>query len=1201
MKDLRDTVKESVNEQLKDVEQSISNLSRAQIVSMIASILKNIDNSNVQAPNKELQNIENFLVAQQGVVVVNSEDDLERKKYLKQFLKRSFKYLEHKKGIDINSLGDLKSRIDAFQIYLDDISSKDINLVLRNVCKLFNLLSVEKDIDKIKECLKEYPPNQNELACEGGTWVRTNQQIEKLSVPDYIRPFLNAYNSFLDRSANILKDDVQVGNHIHLKPFLEYCFGFRTDNSIKDPNLHSPKDEVDPYKMQKILKEFASNFRYLFLDQYQDQEYFLIVAEMSKNISDPNFNWNDFGSALQNAGIESIYDLMNENGSFDQNKFLETVGKIRLKQVAGFKRLCSEHLNPLQDQQTMDLKDDSSPQSGSDNEDVINGDTKNEAKILAQKITIPDQQLEALDELWALSYLKNRGDSHILFIRAIYDLGKSLSKENGYEKSKQKYFFNTQQFLNSISNSVPEEQKFKIGDIVDRLDNDKFKYLTIAAYLQGLISGSQFSFDLRQDRSIEKEVLTVAIDYDFDKVLLKLPTIADAQANLVNINIGSRRDGLLNFAARRGSKKIVKMLLDKGSDVNKRNAVGIIPLMDACAYGHIEVVQLLDNSDYFIVDNRGYTALQYAAIRGDAKIVELLMRKYVTSNNLGIKGQVKSAFLSALKEGNFDVAEVILDKVDKKDFDINTLTGDTGLNALGYAVSNGNVDFARKLIDFGADVNYVLNLIDGDASIINLASAGKSKEMVELLLKSGCDIRQKDSDGSTPLHCAIQGGSVDIVNFLINNGANPLEKDNNGDTAIHHAVFSGKVNFIDPLLIGNVGIDTKNNAGYTPLEIACSSENVGLDIINKLIDQGADLEVRNVNGQNLIDISLNKDIVALLLNRGAHIDQKSNLYTACKFGDVLMARLLIARGARVNVEHYTNPDGIAFVFDDNAESELIYDNQVAGNYKSLIEKLLTGTQELICAVESGNIDKVKKYIKEGAVINARGINGKTVLETAMEKNYPEIVELLQVTKLLFDAIKDGDLEKVNQCIARGAIVDAMDENGNTALDSAFINGNMKIAELLIENNAFPIGLFQGGAYVASIFDGDIKRRLEATIEISNYAILNQWNSELVKEYVENGAILNIKNLQGLTLYDIALHQGNDDIAQLIKNELEKQNSAKNQKRKSPEAITEDGTELPLKRIKQDENNSEMNDDADPNPSPANPDASLPIRRDGLNK
>jgi uncharacterized protein len=81
-----------------------------------------------------------------------------------------------------------------------------------------------------------------------------------------------------------------------------------------------------------------------------------------------------------------------------------------------------------------------------------------------------------------------------------------------------------------------------------------------------------------------------------------------------------------------GYVEIVTLLLENGADINVRDdANGTTPLMNAVMGGHPEVIQVLlkRGADPNIEvgkdkDGKGITALTYARIRNDPKIILLL-------------------------------------------------------------------------------------------------------------------------------------------------------------------------------------------------------------------------------------------------------------------------------------------------------------------------------------------------------------------------------------------------------------------------------------------------------------------------------------------------------------------------------------------------------------------------------------------------
>ena len=83
----------------------------------------------------------------------------------------------------------------------------------------------------------------------------------------------------------------------------------------------------------------------------------------------------------------------------------------------------------------------------------------------------------------------------------------------------------------------------------------------------------------------------------------------------------------LMWAAVHGKSDIVKMLLEKGVEVNvKENKMGFTALMFAAMQEHADVVKLLleKGAELAVIDNNGKTTLTYAKAKGDTAIIRLL-------------------------------------------------------------------------------------------------------------------------------------------------------------------------------------------------------------------------------------------------------------------------------------------------------------------------------------------------------------------------------------------------------------------------------------------------------------------------------------------------------------------------------------------------------------------------------------------------
>jgi len=110
---------------------------------------------------------------------------------------------------------------------------------------------------------------------------------------------------------------------------------------------------------------------------------------------------------------------------------------------------------------------------------------------------------------------------------------------------------------------------------------------------------------------------------------------------------------------------------------------------------------------------------------------------------------------------------------------------------LNYAIEHGDFDWARELLDDGANIDARYLLSRGNTNLMILVREDKYEEGVQFVLDNGADLDTQNFDGRTALFIAAQAGKARYVSTLLEAGADVNVRNKNGDTALKAAYDAG--------------------------------------------------------------------------------------------------------------------------------------------------------------------------------------------------------------------------------------------------------------------------------------------------------------------------------------------------------------------------------------------------------------------------
>jgi ankyrin repeat protein len=270
-----------------------------------------------------------------------------------------------------------------------------------------------------------------------------------------------------------------------------------------------------------------------------------------------------------------------------------------------------------------------------------------------------------------------------------------------------------------------------------------------------------------------------------------------------------------HFAAEKGHRRVVEILLAAGADIDAPNASQYTPLHYAVFGGQSAMCELLIEKGANVDARNKFelTPLFVAAERGNLEAAKIFVAHGADVN--AVSPFFGTPLHRAVFMGHGEVFTFLLDNGAAV-----TQQNSTG-TVLHTAAIRGRLEMARELMARGADVNCANE--QGIVPLYYALSVGheRSGDLAMLFIANGADVDATTNDGESVLTLAVRLGYADVAAALLKKGARQdVEDSATGRTLLHTAALNGYGDVAGILIAQGLDVNAKDQGGLTPLDYA---------------------------------------------------------------------------------------------------------------------------------------------------------------------------------------------------------------------------------------------------------------------------------------------------------------------------------------------------------------------------------------------
>ncbi|KAF7943351.1 hypothetical protein EAE96_011278 [Botrytis aclada] len=439
---------------------------------------------------------------------------------------------------------------------------------------------------------------------------------------------------------------------------------------------------------------------------------------------------------------------------------------------------------------------------------------------------------------------------------------------------------------------------------------------------------------------------------------------------------------------------------------------------------------------------------------------------------------------------------------------------------LHIASEHGHENVVKWLLDYGVSIN---QQGPGGNTSLCLATTNGHVETVRELLGRKAEIHKKNDQAYSPILLACANACKEVFTILIGAGALTSDVMEEHDTCFHHVVrcdwelSEEIVSIMTILVFQGADINQLNAMGISPLVQVCLEHK--LEHVELLLRCGANpnqMSLQNLNPLMAACTNTDNGMIKLLLQHNADSTIRSNfgitaLELAVKSGQPDTVKLLIQSGADVTFPSYggTIPLAAAILHWNNLEVGL----------------------EILAAEKYYPRDPSAKhhYMESTDMLREIEIGLLQGLESADHKT------LEQLHVITYWAVFNNAMELAERCIDQDQRVLHWTREGATWLHIASKSGMVEIAKFLLGRMAMqsdgpdqPLGglVLVPHRTTSNHRKGLIESYPDIAAQILEFLAPHEepGNEEILKEFLRSGDKRDIKNSEGLTALQWAVHR-----------------------------------------------------------------------------